>query len=76
VAADDDVAHAERDDGIFHGGRHATVHGGIGRHHVAGVAAHEQVAGLRLHDLFGHDARSAHEIISALGAWPWVESWP
>ena len=57
MAADDDVAHAERGDGIFDGRRHAAVHRRERRDDVAGVAADEEVAGLRLEDMLGHHAR-------------------
>ena len=68
MAADDDVAHAERQHGIFDGGGDAAIGLGEGRHDVPGVAADEQVAGLGLHDLFGDDARIGAGDHQRLGA--------
>jgi hypothetical protein len=57
MAAHDDVAHAQRRHGIFHRGRNTAKLRAIAGHHVARVAAHEEVARLGLQNLFGHDAR-------------------
>src|SRR3546814_14962275 len=69
MATDDDVAHAQRRDGIFHRRRHAAILRRKGRNDVAGVAAYEHVAGFGLHDMFGRHAAvraGNHEGLRAL----------
>jgi len=56
VTAYDDVAHPQHHDGIFDSGGHAAILRGVGRNDVACVTADEQIARLRLHDMFGHHA--------------------
>src|SRR5690606_23193668 len=46
VAADDDVSHAEHRHSIFDGSGHASGLVAVGRDHVAGITADEQVTGV------------------------------
>ncbi|KAF1030978.1 MAG: hypothetical protein GAK37_00990 [Pseudomonas sp.] len=57
MAAHDDVLHAKGQHGVLDGRGHTAVHLPVGRHHVAHVAGHEQVARGALGDQLGHDAR-------------------
>ena len=59
VAADDDVRHLELDDGELDRGRDAAHEAVVLRHDVAGVAEHEQLAGLGLHQEKRIDPRVA-----------------
>jgi hypothetical protein len=70
MTADDDVAHAEREHGIFDGRRHAAILRRERRDDIAGIAAHEQVAGLGLHDQLGDDAAVGTGDDQGLGALP------
>ena len=56
MAADDDVLHAEGDDGVFDDGRDAAHHLAVGGNDVTDVAADEHVARGRLGDHLGDDA--------------------
>jgi hypothetical protein len=57
VPADDDVLHAKRQHRVLDGRGHTAVHLPVGRHDVAYVTGHEQIARGALGDQFRNDAR-------------------
>ncbi|MCY1177218.1 hypothetical protein D9M73_175180 [compost metagenome] len=57
MPADDDVVHAQRQDGVLNCSGNPTVHLPIRGYHITHVTGHEQIAGGAVGDQFRHDAR-------------------